>query len=114
MRSLTTSPSCRSDGRTLTISVPSKLYDVDQRLAPNDLIRWSRHPAVAHDGEVFKLFTFQMERRPRVQSCVWRWPLSTCRGPRQPSPSPLLPFGQTVLSREDYFGREDVGTGAFG
>ena len=34
--------------------------------------------------------------------------------PRQPSPSPLLPFGQTVLSREDYFGREDVGTGAFG
>jgi uncharacterized membrane protein YccF (DUF307 family) len=26
----------------------------------------------------------------------------------------LLPFGQKAVSRQEYFGREDVGTGAFG
>jgi uncharacterized membrane protein YccF (DUF307 family) len=26
----------------------------------------------------------------------------------------LLPFGQKAVSRDDYFGREDIGTGAFG
>lgn len=43
--------------------------------------------------------------------------MSGCPGRAPPSAIAaytLLPFGQRAVSREDYFGREDIGTGPFG
>jgi uncharacterized membrane protein YccF (DUF307 family) len=52
-----------------------------------------------------------------LQQFLWRSPLSGCRGlaPRlNIAAYALLPFGQQAVSRADYTGSEDIGTGPLG